>query len=242
MHFLGGTPQINARCSPVDVFHVWLPFQIPQPFVQAAWSLLPPQGEECAEWRTTQGRPVHQINREGWARRKSEPQTPSLGNFHLNVTCCSNERYECPVGSGETDPCWTDPIIYSERQHHIMRHVHSSGFVSIDQLAEQYNVSPQTIRRDVNLLTEAGEIRRVHGGVDIPVQSRNLLYAHRSALPSGRQAMYRSIGRGPYRRWCLFGGFNRNNARAGGRCFGRQIRPQHLYQQPECSISGLSAS
>lgn len=66
-----------------------------------------------------------------------------------------------------------------------MRHVHSSGFVSIDQLAEQYNVSPQTIRRDVNLLTEAGEIRRVHGGVDIPVQSRNLLYAHRSALHLG---------------------------------------------------------
>ncbi|KEJ89612.1 Transcriptional regulator, DeoR family [Sulfitobacter donghicola DSW-25 = KCTC 12864 = JCM 14565] len=66
-----------------------------------------------------------------------------------------------------------------------MRHVHSSGFVSIDHLAEQHNVSPQTIRRDVNFLTEAGEIRRVRGGVDIPVQSKNLLYAHRSALNLG---------------------------------------------------------
>ena len=66
-----------------------------------------------------------------------------------------------------------------------MTHVHSFGFVSIDQLAEQHQVSPQTIRRDVNFLTEAGEIRRVRGGVDIPVQSNNLMYSHRSALNLG---------------------------------------------------------
>lgn len=63
-----------------------------------------------------------------------------------------------------------------------MKHVHSLGFVSIDQLAEQHQVSPQTIRRDVNFLTEAGEIRRVRGGVDMPVQSNNLMYSQRSAL------------------------------------------------------------
>lgn len=77
---------------------------------------------------------------------------------------------------------WISPIPYSERQNQILKEVHKLGFVAIDDMAKHHNVSTQTIRRDVNILSEAGELRRVQGGADMPAQSRNLMYADRSTL------------------------------------------------------------
>ena len=71
---------------------------------------------------------------------------------------------------------------YSERQLEIIRTVTESGFSAIDALSEQFNVSTQTIRRDVNALCELGELRRVWGGVEPPPVSGNLLYAKRKIM------------------------------------------------------------
>lgn len=71
---------------------------------------------------------------------------------------------------------------YSERQLEIIQTVTESGFSAIDALSEQFKVSTQTIRRDVNALCELGELRRVWGGVEPPPVSGNLLYAKRKIM------------------------------------------------------------
>lgn len=57
-----------------------------------------------------------------------------------------------------------------------------TGFVAIDELARLFDVSPQTIRRDVNLLCERGLLRRIHGGVGRPAVDANLSYSRREVL------------------------------------------------------------
>ncbi|MCJ8147464.1 DeoR family transcriptional regulator [Acinetobacter sp. A3.8] len=52
----------------------------------------------------------------------------------------------------------------------ILRHqqtielVKARGYISIDELAQHFNVTPQTIRRDINQLADDGLLRRYHGG------------------------------------------------------------------------------
>lgn len=48
-----------------------------------------------------------------------------------------------------------------------MRVLQKSGEVSVDRLAEQFGVSLSTIRRDLNLLSADGMLRRVRGGGSI---------------------------------------------------------------------------
>ncbi|SNY92645.1 transcriptional regulator, DeoR family [Cohaesibacter sp. ES.047] len=71
---------------------------------------------------------------------------------------------------------------YSDRQVQIIETVTETGFSAIDALSAQFNVSTQTIRRDVNALCELGELRRVWGGVEPPPLSGNLLYAKRRIM------------------------------------------------------------
>lgn len=40
-----------------------------------------------------------------------------------------------------------------------------NGSASLDELCEEFNVSKNTIRRDINKLVENGVIRKVYGGV-----------------------------------------------------------------------------
>lgn len=78
----------------------------------------------------------------------------------------------------------------SERQTLILAQVRERGRVAIEALSQVHEVSPQTIRRDVNELCAAGLLRRVHGGVDLPGQE-NMLYASRRTLNG---AAKRAIG------------------------------------------------
>ncbi|MDO9320921.1 MAG: DeoR family transcriptional regulator, partial [Pseudomonas sp.] len=50
------------------------------------------------------------------------------------------------------------------RQQSILEHARERGYVSIDELAQAFAVTPQTIRRDINQLAELGLLRRTHGG------------------------------------------------------------------------------
>ncbi|KDQ71273.1 DeoR/GlpR family DNA-binding transcription regulator [Streptomyces halstedii] len=51
-----------------------------------------------------------------------------------------------------------------ERQQEILRLAHDSGRVDVLSLAEEFQVTAETIRRDLKALDRAGLLRRVHGG------------------------------------------------------------------------------
>ncbi len=56
-----------------------------------------------------------------------------------------------------------------ERQQAMLGHARSAGRVDVNLLAERFDVTPETIRRDLNELERRGLVRRVHGGA-IPVE------------------------------------------------------------------------
>ncbi|MFV2121325.1 DeoR/GlpR family DNA-binding transcription regulator [Streptomyces sp. Act-28] len=51
-----------------------------------------------------------------------------------------------------------------ERQQAILRLAHEDGRVDVLSLAEEFQVTAETIRRDLKALDRAGLVRRVHGG------------------------------------------------------------------------------
>ncbi|GGB33406.1 DeoR family transcriptional regulator [Roseibium aquae] len=73
-------------------------------------------------------------------------------------------------------------IDITKRQAEIADLVHTSGFASVEDLAERFEVTTQTIRRDVNGLCELGILRRTHGGVEPPAQPANIHYSTRQIL------------------------------------------------------------
>jgi DeoR family fructose operon transcriptional repressor len=60
-----------------------------------------------------------------------------------------------------------------ERQQAIASLVNSRGRASVAELAEAYDVTTETVRRDLAALDRAGLIRRVHGGA-VPVRALRL--------------------------------------------------------------------
>lgn len=74
------------------------------------------------------------------------------------------------------------PKSATTRQVHTLEIVREQGFASIEQLAARFEVTQQTIRRLVNALCDQGLLRRVHGGVSLPVQNQNLAYSSRHRL------------------------------------------------------------
>ena len=81
------------------------------------------------------------------------------------------------------------------RQAEIAELVRSEGFQTIDDLAERYGVTTQTIRRDVNALCDRGILLRRHGGVERPQDGQgNLGYQTRMVLNLPRkQAIARAV-------------------------------------------------
>lgn len=60
-----------------------------------------------------------------------------------------------------------------ERQYEIATLAQSQGRVSVADLAGRYDVTPETIRRDLDSLAHRGVLRRVHGGA-VPVDKLRL--------------------------------------------------------------------
>lgn len=56
-----------------------------------------------------------------------------------------------------------------ERQQVILEHARTNGRVDVATLAEEFDVTSETIRRDLTILERHGVLRRVHGGA-IPVE------------------------------------------------------------------------
>jgi len=68
------------------------------------------------------------------------------------------------------------------RQSEIADLVHAERFASVEALAQRFEVTTQTIRRDVNRLCELGVLRRTHGGVETPASMDNVRYSARQIL------------------------------------------------------------
>lgn len=84
----------------------------------------------------------------------------------------------------------------SERQAEIAELVREHGFLTVDALSERYEVTTQTIRRDLNALCDRGLARRRHGGLEHLADTGNLTYGSRQILARGaKQAIAREVAR-----------------------------------------------
>ncbi len=70
----------------------------------------------------------------------------------------------------------------SRRQRSIMEFIREHGSVQVDELSAHLQVTPQTIRRDLNQLYELELIHRVHGGAVLKDTIENLGYGARKLL------------------------------------------------------------
>ncbi len=84
----------------------------------------------------------------------------------------------------------------SERQAEIADLVREHGFLSVDALSDRFEVTSQTIRRDLNTLCDHGVARRRHGGIESASPAGNLAYDSRQILARvAKQAIAREVAR-----------------------------------------------
>ena len=81
------------------------------------------------------------------------------------------------------------------RQSDLIELVRTQGPQSIESLAERFQVTLQTVRRDVTRLAEAGLLARFHGGVRLPGSTtENIAYRQRQAIATqGKQRIAQAI-------------------------------------------------
>lgn len=71
----------------------------------------------------------------------------------------------------------------SRRQQRIIDKLHeTNGVLSSTEITSLFNVSVQTIRKDLNELSELGLVRRVHGGISLPSDNHNLSFSNRTVM------------------------------------------------------------
>ena len=75
-----------------------------------------------------------------------------------------------------------DALMLNGRRQAIMSLIRERGFASVEELAEHFEVTAQTIRRDINDLSGAGLLRRYHGGAGLPSSVENVAYQTRQVL------------------------------------------------------------
>lgn len=69
-----------------------------------------------------------------------------------------------------------------ERHQGILELVNTFGFMSIEDLAQRFSVTPQTIRRDINVMDKQGLLQRYHGGAGMRSSVENVAYTTRQIL------------------------------------------------------------
>jgi DeoR family glycerol-3-phosphate regulon repressor len=81
------------------------------------------------------------------------------------------------------------------RQSRLLDEVRARGSMSVEALAEQFEVALQTVRRDVKLLSDAGLLARFHGGVRTPSSTtENIEYRQRQQLNQpAKQCIARAV-------------------------------------------------
>ena len=70
------------------------------------------------------------------------------------------------------------------RQRRLLEAVRQKVTISVEELAQQLGVTPQTVRRDVKQMEEARLLARYHGGVGLPSSVENIDYSQRQVFNS----------------------------------------------------------
>ncbi|GAB4008205.1 DeoR/GlpR family DNA-binding transcription regulator [Nocardioides ultimimeridianus] len=81
-----------------------------------------------------------------------------------------------------------------ERQQAMVRAVSAVGRLSVAELAQQYDVTTETVRRDLSALEGAGLLRRVHGGA-VPAGTLNSIESALSERDAAQAAEKDRIAR-----------------------------------------------
>ncbi|MEM8793550.1 MAG: DeoR/GlpR family DNA-binding transcription regulator [Pseudomonadota bacterium] len=83
-------------------------------------------------------------------------------------------------------------MAYSFRHDEIIEVARAVGRVTVEDLAERFDVTPQTIRRDLTELCQSGLLSRVHGGAVLTSGRSNIGYSMRREMAEEEK---RAIGR-----------------------------------------------
>ena len=83
----------------------------------------------------------------------------------------------------------------NSRQSQIVAQLRQSGRVAVEDLASKFGVALQTIRRDLNELSEARRVVRVHGGAIVASGVENLSYEARQLVAHPSQEIDRRVRR-----------------------------------------------
>jgi DeoR family glycerol-3-phosphate regulon repressor len=78
--------------------------------------------------------------------------------------------------------------VVTTRHRRILELARQAGSVSVDLLAGELGVTPQTIRKDLNFLARRSMLSRVHGGAIVTSGVDNLDHATRRNVASGAKA------------------------------------------------------
>jgi DeoR family glycerol-3-phosphate regulon repressor len=83
------------------------------------------------------------------------------------------------------------------RQLELLERVRARGSVSVEALAAAFQVTLQTVRRDVKMLADAGLLARFHGGVRVPSSTtENIAYRQRQLLnEAAKQRIARAVAK-----------------------------------------------
>jgi len=88
-------------------------------------------------------------------------------------------------------------MVPNPRQQRLLAEVRARGTMAIDALAQLLDVTPQTVRRDVGTLADAGLLVRFHGSVGAPNSTiENIAYQQRRGLNAeGKRRIARAVAR-----------------------------------------------
>jgi DeoR/GlpR family transcriptional regulator of sugar metabolism len=94
---------------------------------------------------------------------------------HMKQVVLENTFHRLPPhGSDQASDLMRDGSLPARRRFELIRLAQRQGQLSVADLSAQFGVSADTIRRDLDLLSVRGFVRRTHGGAvpaDYPVQS-----------------------------------------------------------------------
>ena len=68
------------------------------------------------------------------------------------------------------------------RKKNLLEFLNKRGYATIEELSQNFAVTPQTMRRDINQLATEGKVQRFHGGVGMPLSTENIIYNERKRL------------------------------------------------------------
>ena len=80
-------------------------------------------------------------------------------------------------------------MFLTKRQGKILDRIKRQGQVTVEDLVDEFNVTPQTIRTDLNELNNAKKLIRVHGGARLLDSHENVEYESRRQIAASQKVL-----------------------------------------------------